>query len=98
MFVLREKKKHKFYVKLQRSALLCDSPAPARSCQYEVVEVAGRDTRHAGGLRERSRTHAIELLPRLGREREQLEVRKVRGQDKRRELGESRGCLALARQ
>src|SRR3954471_15368950 len=98
MFVSRETKEHTFHVKLQRSALLCDSAAPARRFEYEVVQVARRDTRHASGLRERSRTHAIELLPRFGRERAQLEVGKVSGQNKRRELRESRGCLALARQ
>src|SRR3989475_3720986 len=95
--VSRETKEHTFHVKLQPWGL-GDPPAPACCLEDEVVEVAGRHTRDACRLRQRTGTHAIKLLTCFRRQGPQLEIGQVRRQHKRCELGEARSSLALARE
>src|SRR5206468_12405427 len=77
---------------------LGDSPTPARGLQDQVVKIARRNTRNARGLRQRAWSNALELLARLCREGSKLQVGQVRRKNERRQLGESRSCLAFARQ
>src|SRR6266498_1151331 len=77
---------------------LRDAAPPARSLEDEVVEVAGGDARHAGGLSQRRGPDLIELLSSFCRETAQLAVGQVGGHSERRQLREPRRGLALARQ
>src|SRR6266487_1421583 len=95
--VSRETKERKFHVKLQQTRL-GNTPTPPRRLKHQVVEVARSHAGNPRGLRERAGPDAIELLARFRRQRPQLEVGKVSGQDKRSQLGEPTRGLALAGQ
>src|SRR5439155_24396647 len=95
--VSRETKERKFHVKLQQT-LLGNTPTPPRRLEHQVVEVARSYTGNSCGLRERARPDAIEFLARFRRQRPQLKVGKVSGQDERRQLGKPTRGLALAGQ
>src|SRR5436190_2246090 len=94
--VSRETKERKFHVKLQQT-LLGNTPTPPGRLEHQVVEVARSHTGNARGLRERAGPDPIEFLARFRRQRPQLEVGKVCGQNKRSQLGEPTRGLALPR-
>src|SRR6267142_5180570 len=77
---------------------LRDPAPPARRLKNEVVEVAGGDAGHAGGLSQRRGPDLIKLLSSFRREGEQLAVGQVGGQRERCQLREPRRGLALTRQ
>src|SRR2546425_510683 len=72
--------------------------APPRCFYHEIVQIAGRDPRDPRRLGQRRGTDSIELLPRLGCQTLELEIRKLSRQHERSELGEPAGSLALARE
>src|SRR5574341_2651767 len=96
----------KFHVELSRFTLQVrepaaesgNLPAPTRRLHDEIVQIARRYTRDARGLRERSRPHRLQLLPRFRRQAAQLEVGQVWWQCKRSQLRQPGGRFPLPRE